>query len=295
MPSKKVDVGGGKVNPKMLSITRNIRSAGFEEKPDFKELLESVRARMNEGLQPILEPVSWYYKGGKAFALLGHRRVRVGQILGINIPGIKVDPPVSESQRIIDQLTENEFRADIDPISKAQGYKTILEENPDKNQQWLAGLFHKSTSYVSQHLALLTLEQEIQDAIAEGTITVAVGYQMTTKLTDEQRKANMDTVMVAAQHGTNKAAKAAISTLGQLYKETENMFEEFPEPVSSDPPQDIPKTEPPDESVLRITATFNMIEGLIRKVKGEAHKASLDIGHLLQKLIVVINEEVAHD
>jgi len=290
----KVEVRSGVVDPKQLSLERNIRG-DFEDDDDFKELLANVRERLDQGEVPILQPITWYYKGGRAFVLLGHRRTRVCQMLGINIPGVKTDPP-DESDRIICQLTENDsqFRKDIDPIAKANALRDAISlSNGTITQEILAKRMGKSKSWVSQHLALLKLPEDIQAMVADKQIQVAVAYDMTTKLSPEDIETHRDEVIRRATKRTQKESRTALTQFKNALEQIPSLFDgELPTPPDYKDAPVVPAVEPVDESIERLKGLFTIIKSMIVQAIEEAKEARIDIKIQLEHIIEIVNEEV---
>ena len=290
----KVVVGNGLVDPKQLSLARNIRQ-DFDDDPGFKALLANAKERLEAGEQPIVQPITWYFMGGKGFVYLGHRRARVGQLLSINIPGVKVDPPASDAERIITQLTENddEFRKSLNPIETAHAILRILQNDSGLTQKDLAKRMKKSPPWITQHLALLSLPDTIQQMVSSGEMMVACAYDIKTKFDKEQIQEHENELINRATAGSQKKSRALIDQFATFLDETSTLFDELP--TKQDPPQeqpDIPKQEPVDETIMRLRSMADMIRGLIEKFKTEAKEAGIGIESQLQDIIKIVKEEV---
>ena len=66
-------------------------------------------------------------------------------------------------------LVENVQRADLDPIEKAKGFKA-LQQQLGLTQDEVAGKVGLRRSTVTNHLRLLELPQEVQEAVSKGVI-----------------------------------------------------------------------------------------------------------------------------
>lgn len=129
----------------------------------IEELAQSIA---NHGvLQPILvEPA-----GGRYRIIAGERRFRAARRAGLQrIPAVV--RASSDDERLTLALIENIQREDLTPIEEAQAYRRIIEVS-GASQEELAGRVGKHRSTVANSLRLLGLPVEVQNALADGTIT----------------------------------------------------------------------------------------------------------------------------
>lgn len=71
-------------------------------------------------------------------------------------------------------LLENLQREDLSPLEEAQAYDSLLK-HLDLTQEQLAKRLGKSRPHIANHLRLLTLPENIQQLIAEGTLSMGHG------------------------------------------------------------------------------------------------------------------------
>ncbi len=131
------------------------------------ELKESV---LRHGiLQPLIVRKS--LKGYDIVA--GERRFRAAKLAGLDtVPAIVRE--LSEALMREIALLENLQREDLSPLEEAQAYDSLLK-HLDLTQEQLAKRLGKSRPHIANHLRLLTLPENIQRLIAEGTLSMGHG------------------------------------------------------------------------------------------------------------------------
>ncbi|UTL72755.1 stage 0 sporulation protein Spo0J [Bacillus halotolerans] len=131
------------------------------------ELKESV---LQHGiLQPLIVRKS--LKGYDIVA--GERRFRAAKLAGLEtVPAIVRE--LSEALMREIALLENLQREDLSPLEEAQAYDSLLK-HLDVTQEQLAKRLGKSRPHIANHLRLLTLPENIQQLIAEGTLSMGHG------------------------------------------------------------------------------------------------------------------------
>lgn len=131
----------------------------------LKTLADSI---LEHGLaQPIMVRPS--NENGTYELVMGERRWRASILAGLSeIPAII--KPLSEKECFVISLIENLQRSDLNPIEEAKGYKRLMIEF-NLTQEDLAKTLGKSRSTIANITRLLSLGQNIQDAISEGKIT----------------------------------------------------------------------------------------------------------------------------
>ena len=132
---------------------------------DLSELALSIK---NQGIiQPIVvRPIN----NNQYEIVAGERRWRASQIAGLH----EVDCVVKELEQdeiLVSALIENIQREDLNVIEEAQAYKGLIELK-NLNNDKLSKLVGKSSSHVSNILRLLELDNEIQEMVIEGQLTM---------------------------------------------------------------------------------------------------------------------------
>ena len=189
----------------------------------------------------------------------GERRWRAARLAGRKtIPAI-VRPDVTDDDMIELALVENVQRKDLDPIEKAQGF-LALQEALGLTQEDVAQKVGLQRSTVTNHLRLLELPRDIQDAISQDLLSMGHAKAL---LGLSDAKAQLDLV-------------ERISRQGLSVRDTERLVRQARQPAA--PLQDVaraPQAPPPwaqeierrlgDALGTRVQITTNSrVEGHIR-------------------------------
>ena len=134
----------------------------FDEKA-LKELAVSIKEH------GVIQPIIVRNVNGKYEIIAGERRYKASALAGLTkIPAIIRDLDDKESSKVA--LLENLQRKNLNPIEEARTYQKILELD-QMTQEELAKTMGKSQSAVANKLRLLSLSDEIQDAILKEQIS----------------------------------------------------------------------------------------------------------------------------
>ncbi len=133
----------------------------------LSDLKESIQ--QHGVLQPIIVRKS--IKGYDIVA--GERRFRAAQQAGLTtIPAIVRE--FSETLMREIALLENLQREDLSPLEEAEAYASLLD-HLSVTQEELAKRLGKSRPHIANHLRLLTLPDDVQKLIADGTLSMGHG------------------------------------------------------------------------------------------------------------------------
>ncbi|MBR7080755.1 MAG: ParB/RepB/Spo0J family partition protein [Treponema sp.] len=151
------------VNPNLLKPNPHQPRRYFDEEK-LNELTESVR---REGVvqAPVIEDAG----DGSFYIIAGERRVRAAKAAGLEKIPVQLRK-YSDSRKLEVALIENIQRTDLNPIEEALAYGELMEME-GITQEDLAARVGKSRSAVANSLRLLKLSQEIQNAIADGSVS----------------------------------------------------------------------------------------------------------------------------
>ena len=152
------------------------------------EHLEDLKASIeNHG---VLQPICVRKVEGGFEIISGERRWRAARLAGLRSIPVVVREGVSNEQMMELALVENLQRQDLDPIEKARGFQEMIEAL-DLTQEQVAAKVGLKRSTVTNHLRLLELEPEVQDALVSGLITMghARALLSVTGGTKEKKKA----------------------------------------------------------------------------------------------------------
>ncbi len=134
----------------------------FDEQA-LKELAVSIKEH------GVIQPIVVRQIGEKYEIIAGERRYKASTMAGLTqIPAIVKNLDDKESSKVA--LIENLQRRDLTPIEEARTYQKILELDA-LTQEDLARTMGKSQSAVSNKLRLLSLTEEVQDALLHEQIS----------------------------------------------------------------------------------------------------------------------------
>lgn len=134
----------------------------FDEKA-LKELAVSIKEH------GVIQPIIVRNIGNKYEIIAGERRYKASALAGLTkIPAIIRNLDDKESSKVA--LLENLQRKNLNPIEEAKTYRKILELD-DMTQEELAKTMGKSQSAVANKLRLLSLTDEVQDALLKDQIS----------------------------------------------------------------------------------------------------------------------------
>ena len=186
---------------------RNPRRAFSNEELD--ELVASLRERGI--IQPIIaRPVSGVSDVYEIIA--GERRWRAAQRAGLHeVPVVIVEATDAEALQLA--IIENVQRADLNPLEEAEGYRALMEEF-DNSQDEIAKIIGKSRSHVANTLRLLKLPETIKSYIHAGKLSAGharmlVGQPDAERLAEEivARGLNVRQVESLARESTERGGK----------------------------------------------------------------------------------------
>lgn len=121
-------------------------------------------------LQPIV--VRPDPEGSNRYQIIsGERRWRASKSNGLETIPVVVRHSVADGEMLELALVENLQREDLDPIERAQGYSTMMTTLGLTQQQVAERVGLKRPS-ISNHLRLLDLPQQVQDAVQRGLLSM---------------------------------------------------------------------------------------------------------------------------
>jgi ParB family chromosome partitioning protein len=150
-----------RVNPD--AITAN----SLQPRSDFNEagLQDLARSIKEYG---ILQPLVVSQQGNIYELIAGERRLRAAKIAGLKTVPVIVRP-ATEQKRLEMALIENIQREDLNLIELAIAYRRLADEF-NLNADEVAKRVGKSRPVVSNTMRLLNLPEEIQRAVADGSV-----------------------------------------------------------------------------------------------------------------------------
>jgi len=133
----------------------------FDE-ASIAELADSVRER------GVLQPILVRPTGAGYEVVAGERRLRAARLAGLEtVPAVVRE--MSDQEALEVAIVENLQREDLNDVEQARAYKQLLDFG--LSQEQVAKAVGKSRSAVANTLRLLTLDDEVLDALEKGVIT----------------------------------------------------------------------------------------------------------------------------
>jgi len=156
-----------------------IKPNPFQPRKEFNEaalqdLADSIR--QYGVLQPLVVTRKEIQKADGGLAseyelIAGERRLRASKIAGLaQVPVLIREGQETDMMKLELAIIENLQREDLNPIDRARAFDRLANEFGFKHAQ-IGEKIGKSREYVSNSLRLLTLPQEMQDALSAGGIS----------------------------------------------------------------------------------------------------------------------------
>jgi len=174
---------------------------------DFETLVNSIRE--HGLLQPILiRPLEHGFE-----IVAGHRRFQACRTLRWRFITAKIRE-LSDKQTYEIQLTENIQRKSMDPIEEAEAFRRYVIDFGWGGVSELAKKIGKSEEYVSHHMQLLKLPEEIKNKIASNSLKVSQAIEIVQVPLDKQQR-------IASEVINNNLTVRQIRELKMVLKEEE--------------------------------------------------------------------------
>ncbi len=176
---------------------------------ELDELAASLRQRGI--IQPILVRPARGAAGGYEI-IAGERRWRAAQRAGLHeVPVVVIEATDAEALQLA--IIENVQRADLNPLEEAQGYRALIDEFGN-SQDDIARTVGKSRSYVANTLRLLKLSDPVKAYIHSGKLSAGharmlIGAPNAEELAEEiiARDLNVRQVEAMARARAEKSGK----------------------------------------------------------------------------------------
>jgi ParB family transcriptional regulator, chromosome partitioning protein len=176
---------------------------------ELDELAASLRER------GIIQPIVTRAVRGVADAyeiIAGERRWRAAQRAGLHeVPVVVIEATDAEALQLA--IIENVQRADLNPLEEAEGYRALMEEFHN-SQDEIAKIIGKSRSHVANTLRLLKLSETVKAYINNGKLSAGharmlIGQPNADELADEivTRGLNVRQVEAMAREAVKKSGK----------------------------------------------------------------------------------------
>ena len=159
----------------------------FDEEK-LQELSDSIK------YHGLLQPVVVIEHKDRYILIAGERRLRASKLADLQtIKAIIADVELDDLRMRELALIENIQRENLNPIELALSYKELLDVHKITHEQ-LADIVHKSRSQITNTLRLLSLTDDIQEAISAGTLTQGHA-KVLVNLSQEEQKLAANTII----------------------------------------------------------------------------------------------------
>lgn len=219
----KVETVPGQSEPLLLTLPlEKLAPCRFNSRQNFgtEEQLRDFGAKLaKKQLQPAvvvtrasflkLWPEEADTVGTKPYVIVnGERRYRASVLVGRHLEVVVRDDLAESRAVFLDSImSENEDRADLDPIERALGIQTMVDQ--------LGGAVHvakyygKSEGWVSQQRKLLKLTKPLQEAVSAGELAPRLGRELAGLKPEMQEQAWADELDRRARAKEESAATRA--------------------------------------------------------------------------------------
>ncbi|MDP3985427.1 MAG: ParB/RepB/Spo0J family partition protein [bacterium] len=148
-----------------------------------EESLEELSRSIAE--HGIMQPLIVLRMGNGYELVAGERRLRASKKIGLKtVPAIV--RTATDQQKLELALLENIQREDLNPIEEARAYRALSEEFGMSHDE-IAKRVGKSRPVVSNMMRLLELPDEMQQALAKGTVSYAAARALLGVASPEER------------------------------------------------------------------------------------------------------------
>jgi ParB family chromosome partitioning protein len=156
-------------DPTQLPLEK-IRPNPFQPRKHFDEssLAELAQSLRTHG---ILQPVVVRSTALGFELIAGERRWRAARIAGLSTLPALIRTSVSDDDMLELALVENVQRADLDAIERARGFRSMIESLAI-TQEEIAKKIGMQRASVANHLRLLELPEQVQEAVSKGLISM---------------------------------------------------------------------------------------------------------------------------
>ena len=158
------EAGAKKINISQITPNPLQPRKKFKES-ELNELATSIKK------QGLIQPIIVRLLDNNQFQIIaGERRWRASQLIGLH----EVDCVIKELEEtdvLETALIENIQREDLNVIEEAKAYKSLIQIKKISNEN-LASMLGKSASHISNMLRILELENNIQEMVISGELTM---------------------------------------------------------------------------------------------------------------------------
>lgn len=215
---------------KKLKITEIEPNREQARKKFDQEALEELAQSIQE--YGLIQPIVVTQKDGYYSIIAGERRWRASKIAGLKeIPAIIREDNEKVNSEI--SLIENMQREDLNPVEKAMGIKTLID-NYGMSQEEVAKKLGKGRSTIANWVRVLNLEPRVLEMAKEGKITEG-HCKALLAITDPEKQYQAaiqmlergSSVRQVEKRAKSKESKEELQRNHILYKSIEDNFQSF--------------------------------------------------------------------
>lgn len=166
--------------PKTLAVSHTHIQALRRSRYDVKALEELTDSVARIGvLQPIVARHRQALAGEPEYEIVaGERRWLAAQRAKLDAVPVIVRP-LTDTEVLELQLTENLQREDLHPLEEAEGYEELMQLKGCRAED-IAAQIGKGRSYVFQRIKLLALSAPVREAFYAGKVSASIAYDIAT-------------------------------------------------------------------------------------------------------------------
>ena len=209
-----------------IEPNRNQPRRNFDEE-SLEELAQSIKK------YGVIQPIIVTQKDGFYEIVAGERRWRASKKAGLTeIPAIIRQNDERINKEI--SLIENIQREDLNPIEKARGIKSLMQDYK-LTQQQVADILGKSRSAIANTIRILNLDERVIDLVLEGKLTEG-HCKALLALEDKEKQYKMALYMIESGDSVRAAEKKMKlhksmpkknEKYETIYRDIENTFQGF--------------------------------------------------------------------
>jgi ParB family transcriptional regulator, chromosome partitioning protein len=263
-------------HPSDIPISRIVPNP-YQPRTEFSEksILELAESIRSTGL---IQPIIVRQVNDQFQLVAGERRLRAAKRAGLtHIPVIVRDvDAVTQAQMA---LIENIQREDLNPIDRANGYRTLIEQL-GLTQAELAGRLGEDRSSIANYLRLLDLAEPIRVMVRDGRLSVGHAKLIAglPDILDQERLANLVLLQGLSVRNLERTIKTGIKP-----------------PAPPSPTTPMPHIQDLEKQIARQIGLRVQVRPAARKGRGRmiVHYATLDqFDELLNRLGVKVDPQV---
>ncbi len=204
-----------------IQVNRN----GYGEMSDLEGLTASIQER------GVLEPL---IITPERRLLAGRRRLEAARRAGLTLVPVRVFEIADERTAIEIGLVENVERADLDPLTRAKAYRGLMELGASVEE--IARLVGQGAGHVYQHLGLLELHPEVQEAVHTRRLSFA-DVRSFKPLTSEEQATLLQEIQRSPKPLSSRQVKARVDArrVMRLVQQAQAEREQTSEQESDEP------------------------------------------------------------